>query len=267
MIPTCTICFDEISSEDLFLIQDCEHSFCKSCVGQYCNMKLAEVAGLYHKVTLLKAEKKGVYCLELLRTYGVRCPAHNCSTVLLPGEFTPLASKDALQRFDRFIEYHQELLQRLQANLNAENVNTEKEIHCPGCNSKDVRKSKRQRMKCNQCGIPFCSGCSKKHSRSMTCQQYVEFLREEARREEERRRAEEEAKLNKTYMENPIRPCPCCAILVQRNGGCNFMTCRCGQYFCNICGTPLDRTKTSSHWDGNPYGSVCRGKKDASPIL
>ena len=33
------------------------------------------------------------------------------------------------------------------------------------------------------------------------------------------------------------KPCPRCGKLVEKNGGCNLMTCRCGQHFCWLCGS------------------------------
>jgi len=40
------------------------------------------------------------------------------------------------------------------------------------------------------------------------------------------------------------KPCPKCGKLVEKNGGCNLMTCRCGQHFCWLCGgaTGFDHT-------------------------
>ena len=35
------------------------------------------------------------------------------------------------------------------------------------------------------------------------------------------------------------KKCPSCKVQIEKNGGCNRMTCRCGQMFCWICGTKV----------------------------
>lgn len=39
-----------------------------------------------------------------------------------------------------------------------------------------------------------------------------------------------------SWAQRNTQKCPGCKALVQRNGGCNHMVCRCGSHFCYVCG-------------------------------
>jgi hypothetical protein len=49
--------------------------------------------------------------------------------------------------------------------------------------------------------------------------------------------------------------------------GCNYMTCRCGQPFCNLCGCPIDNSKHFSHFYEAPFDAKCKGPTDASQLM
>jgi hypothetical protein len=48
--------------------------------------------------------------------------------------------------------------------------------------------------------------------------------------------------------------CPTCGMVIERNGGCDHMTCRCGTHFCYVCGR---YNRMQPRWDGS-CGSQCR---------
>lgn len=62
--------------------------------------------------------------------------------------------------------------------------------------------------------------------------------------------------------------CPCCGALVEKRGGCNFMTCtssRCNSlvHFCYLCGGEIglqDHNSLRHFYDG-PFGSRCVGQR------
>ena len=45
---------------------------------------------------------------------------------------------------------------------------------------------------------------------------------------------------NLRYVAQESRPCPACNMAISKTEGCNKMVCRCGQYFCYICGKAID---------------------------
>lgn len=50
---------------------------------------------------------------------------------------------------------------------------------------------------------------------------------------------------NEQYIQQNTNQCPRCHAAVQRNGGCNHVTCRlCGEHFCYVCGGQWPRQGT-----------------------
>ncbi|CAD8119373.1 unnamed protein product [Paramecium sonneborni] len=55
--------------------------------------------------------------------------------------------------------------------------------------------------------------------------------------------------------------CPKCRIMVEKVAGCNFMTCKCGTFFCNLCDIQLEKQDHNSHFEGNsPFNAKCKIK-------
>jgi len=131
----CTICYDEI--EDLVMMKDCEHKFCKGCLADYCNFKMGDAGQLYHdKVALFTLEKQGIFLLDILQTYGVKCPGLGCFHVMLPEEFSSFTNSSSMERFHRFSQLHAEALEKLKQDKQV----PKKELVCPRCASTKLKK-------------------------------------------------------------------------------------------------------------------------------
>lgn len=56
------------------------------------------------------------------------------------------------------------------------------------------------------------------------------------------------------------KPCPTCSSRVEKNGGCQHMTCRCGTHFCWTCLQVYQPNQISEHYVGlNVFTGACRG--------
>ena len=84
----------------------------------------------------------------------------------------------------------------------------------------------REKFDCEGCKNEYCSYCLFNHNLAITCEQ--------ARIERDPDLANEIAFLE-WASENSMQ-CASCGNAVERNDGCNHMTCKCGYEFCYVCG-------------------------------
>ena len=57
-----------------------------------------------------------------------------------------------------------------------------------------------------------------------------------------------------------IHNCPRCLAQVEKNGGSNDMSCRCGIYFCWLCNMQYEHNKISDHYFNMDTYGRCRGQ-------
>ena len=83
------------------------------------------------------------------------------------------------------------------------------------------------------CKFCFCKNCRIEWHTDMTCRQYKAFLHEERKKKEFKERDEN---LFREWIAANAKDCPGCKNPIQKNGGCNHMTClKCKHQFCWLC--------------------------------
>jgi ribosomal protein L44E len=103
--------------------------------------------------------------------------------------------------------------------------------HCPTANCPYTYwyEGEPEEVLCPQCNRTYCSNCRFNHSEDITCDQA----------ERERKLAadpEEAEKMTEQLLLKTTKPCPACHAPVEKNGGCNHMTCsNCHYEFCWLC--------------------------------
>ncbi|XP_062021356.1 E3 ubiquitin-protein ligase RSL1-like [Rosa rugosa] len=85
-----------------------------------------------------------------------------------------------------------------------------RDSECPNCN----------RMFCAQCKVPWHAG--------IECAEFKKLKNDE--------KGNEDIMLRNLAQKNQWRRCPKCRFYVEKLIGCDTMRCRCGTYFCYICG-------------------------------
>jgi hypothetical protein len=64
--------------------------------------------------------------------------------------------------------------------------------------------------------------------------------------------------MTQEWINSNTRRCPLCNVDVEKNEGCNHMSCRCGAHFCWTCGVGYELNDINAHYaDANPFGP-CR---------
>eukprot|EP00668_Euglena_longa_P029504 GGOE01036855.1.p1 GENE.GGOE01036855.1~~GGOE01036855.1.p1 ORF type:complete len:508 (+),score=91.69 GGOE01036855.1:95-1618(+) len=93
------------------------------------------------------------------------------------------------------------------------------------------------------CGHNFCFNCTQEPHGPATCgmvKAWLAALRADGG--------------NTSWLSQHTKDCPVCGQPVEKNGGCNLMVCRCGAYFCWICGMQTGTEHTWTEITGHTCG-------------
>ncbi|XP_044508823.1 probable E3 ubiquitin-protein ligase ARI2 isoform X2 [Mangifera indica] len=161
----------------------------------------------------------------------IRCMAHECNAICDESVVRNLVSKehpDLAEKFDRFL---------LESYIE-DNKMVKWCPSTPHCgNAIRVEEDEFCEVEC-ACGLQFCFSCLSEAHSPCSCLMW-ELWAKKCRDESET--------VN-------WKPCPKCHIPVEKNGGCNLVTCICGQAFCWLCGGATGRDHTSSRIAGHSCG-------------
>lgn len=204
----CSICFDQLLSQDIIPFINCPHVFHLECLGNYL--------------------KEGIEA----RRFPIKCPAEGCRQEINPQDIkTSLKKQAELQK--RFEEYS--LLKCLEVNPNFRSCLT------PDCKNGYLLAENDPHFPCQKCKKSYCLKCKIEWHEGMTCQQYIEKLEKDKEFEKLKPLMTDEVFV-KFVREKKLQQCPACRFYVERVSGCNHMSCsRCQARFCYQCGKYLDQ--------------------------
>eukprot|EP01106_Pelomyxa_sp_JSP_P001059 TRINITY_DN1157_c0_g1_i6.p1 TRINITY_DN1157_c0_g1~~TRINITY_DN1157_c0_g1_i6.p1 ORF type:complete len:167 (-),score=40.98 TRINITY_DN1157_c0_g1_i6:62-562(-) len=95
-----------------------------------------------------------------------------------------------------------------------------------------------------RCRFTFCINCKEEWHSEISCEQYQKWKEENS---------EEDSRYN-VWVRQHSKLCPKCHAAIEKNGGCNHMTCKsCQHQFCWLCLADY----TSNHYSTGP----CNGKQ------
>lgn len=193
----CDICCDDDPELNTFAMK-CGHRFCVSCYRQYLGTKI---------------QTDG----EAAR---IRCPGEGCTRIV------DSKSLDLLVTVDLHDRYHV-LLTRTYVD-DKENLkwcpapDCKYAVECP-VKAKDLGKVV-PTVHCD-CGHDFCFGCTLNNHQPAPCSLVKKWLK----------KCEDDSETANWISAN-TKECPKCNSTIEKNGGCNHMTCRkCRHEFCWMC--------------------------------
>lgn len=141
------------------------------------------------------------------------CPAHGCKEVVNDHVFREFTVEEDYQKYSRF-------LLRSYVDINK----CVKWCPSPGCNKAISSSGGLSAVKC-ACGCLFCPRCGEEAHSPVTCEQLAAW-QEKCRNESE----------TANWILANTKKCPKCSVRIEKNQGCNHMTCRsCRHEFCWIC--------------------------------
>jgi len=199
----CKICYDEYNRlELLYKVSKCEHQYCRECLQDYLNTHINEGA-----------------VLDLV------CPFPDCETELLPNDIQFLCTPEIFQKYEKFT-----VIAALRMDPNAR--------WCPSpyCNNGIKADPNIPWVFCNACKFEFCFHCmAERHDGASCGKEALEYLQKKRESEEA---AFEKFKEFTTQNNARVKPCPTCKNFIEKNDGCNHMTCGnqlCKAQFCWLC--------------------------------
>lgn len=193
----CDICCEDTENLESFAMS-CGHRYCVDCYRQYLTQKI-------------RGEGEAA---------RIQCPAEGCSRILDSRSLDLLVTEDLVDRY-------RDLLSRTYV----EDRDTFKWCPAPDCPNViecGVKKKELDRIvptvEC-KCGYRFCFGCPNPDHQPAPCGLVNKWLKKCADDSE-----------TANWISANTKECPKCSSTIEKNGGCNHMTCRkCKHEFCWMC--------------------------------
>uniref|UniRef100_A0A3P8WUG6 RBR-type E3 ubiquitin transferase n=1 Tax=Cynoglossus semilaevis TaxID=244447 RepID=A0A3P8WUG6_CYNSE len=249
----CGVCFVGWPGSECVQLPECGHVFCQACLSEFCRLRITE--GNVHAVTCLQTD---------------------CRTIPTPAQVRDLVGDELFRRYDRLL---------LQSSLDLMSDVT----YCPRktCGSPVIVEKSSNAALCSVCNFAFCVTCKKTYHGTNDCQtktnvknqiqedpqqgtvdlpqsqEGMKSLMEDylgGSKERQRlllsRYGYQSFKvilpdyLSEDWITVECKHCPHCFCKIQKNGGCNIMTCsRCRQRFCWLCLKRLSFPVDNGHFE------------------
>ncbi|KAK8613761.1 hypothetical protein V6N13_101517 [Hibiscus sabdariffa] len=174
----------------------------------------------------------------------IRCMAHKCNAICDEAVVRNLVGKrhpDLAEKFDRFL---------LESYIE-DNRMVKWCPSTPHCgNAIRVEDDEFCEVECS-CGVQFCFSCLSEAHSPCSCMMWELWVKK-CRDESE----------TVNWITVHTKPCPKCHKPVEKNGGCNLVSCICGQAFCWLCGGATGRDHTWSRIAGHSCGRYIEDREN-----
>lgn len=193
----CDICCEDEDGLESFALK-CGHRYCVDCYRQYLKQKIKDEG-------------------EAAR---IQCPSDGCGRILDSKSLDILVTTDLVERYN-------ELLHRTYVE-HKDNFKWCPAPDCPNAIECGVKKSSLSKIvptvEC-RCGSRFCFGCPNPDHQPAPCELVRRWLKKCADDSE-----------TANWISANTKECPKCLSTIEKNGGCNHMTCKkCKYEFCWMC--------------------------------
>jgi hypothetical protein len=158
---------------------------------------------------------------------SIGCPDTHCDTEVTPSEIEAVVEREIFEKYNQFLK---------QAKMKLETDS--RWCPKPDCNTIVKGDSVNPGCKCTnpECGFEFCFNCSLEWHPNLTCEEFTK----KQKNHKDKKRADKWKKKHKT------KPCPQCRADIEKDKGCNHMTCAsCTYQFCWLC----MRKYTADHYN------------------
>ncbi|XP_069620137.1 E3 ubiquitin-protein ligase RNF14-like [Ranitomeya imitator] len=224
----CNICFMEKLGSECTHFKDCQHVYCNCCLKDYFEIQI----------------KDG-------QVHALNCPEPKCKSVATPAQVKRLVGEQLFSRFDHLL---------LQSSLDL----MADVVYCPrlSCQTPVMVEPEGTMGICSVCQYAFCILCNMTFHGISPCnipeEKNADLTEEDLTAEEESRRLLEQSEQrmqNREWIKENSKSCPSCKVPIEKNDGCNKMTCsKCKTFFCWLCLKKLPQDFPYKHFQ---YPSGC----------
>ena len=225
-LDICPVCFTELEKDNSLSLK-CNHQICNECYVEYIKNKLIS---------------------EPINILQTPCPLNGCNLYI-----TRTIYKKCITELKYKIIFAKNIIRNF--------LITNKEIKtCPNpkCNlSIRVQNAIPKEIKC-KCGQIFCFSCLEESHFPCDCfmaEEWKNFGEKFGKDEYVWVKKETKDEIKFTITQN-VKYCPNCKLTIEKNQGCNHMSCPCGYQFCWNC---------LENWRGHSYGCHKKIKMEKLP--
>ncbi|CAG8534958.1 11623_t:CDS:2 [Paraglomus brasilianum] len=170
----------------------------------------------------------------------VTCPKPSCRKELGYHDIRKLAQKQLFERYDNLLLRH--------AIRKLPDFRWCKVANC-GWGQEHTTGDDEPVMTCHACNAKSCFTHDVPWHTNMTCDEFDESLKKGDN-------------ATRVYYEQHTKSCPECKEAIEKNDGCDHMTCRCGHEFCWLCLSPFRKI---SRYGNHHHERTCQYYADYTP--
>ncbi|CAD8104184.1 unnamed protein product [Paramecium sonneborni] len=192
----CQICLEDIQFIELIALY-CGHIFHKKCLNEYCQIQIQS------------------------KSVPMRCPWANCKENVMYSDLREVLDMRILNEFQQltFTAYI--------------NNHSDEYSWCPTPDCTYIFIANNSQFYCPVCKKSYCLICKTEFHQGQTCQQY-RASNYYGSRNQSKDLADQQ--FFNFLQGAKYKQCPQCKFWVEKNQGCDHMTCRCKFGFCYVCG-------------------------------
>lgn len=172
-----------------------------------------ECGHIFHKNCLVESFKNNIST----NAFPIRCPSDDCKREASEGDLRVILSREM---FDKY----QKHTLKAYADEHGDSISW-----CPTANCGYMfffEKEDEERFECLECRKEYCLNCRVEWHKDMTCKEYKISSTT----------SEDDEKFISFVKGKKFKQCPKCKFWVEKNEGCDHMTCKCKFEFCYKCG-------------------------------
>eukprot|EP00733_Pompholyxophrys_punicea_P000204 Pompholyxophrys_punicea_v1_NODE_38_length_4733_cov_3.558572.p2 type:complete len:394 gc:universal NODE_38_length_4733_cov_3.558572:2468-1287(-) len=205
--PTCSLCMSDLPASE-FRQLSCGHRFCSACLKDLLRLGLDEEWA------------------QSMATH-LHCPQQGCPHQMNEADIQHITGDNAR------VARYRDILTALFFNANR-NIR-----HCPtaACEAIYEIDFQPENVTCRSCNATYCSYCRQPHERGAECSDVRTAQTAATESTDANIPAEElQERQYQEWLRKNTKPCPKCDVNIQKNEGCNHMTCRmCKHDYCWDC--------------------------------